>query len=205
MFPIPSYPGECSGLILAGTYIWAHSQFGIALLVPSLVLSPSIPLGYAALNFKDLLPFNPGTALSPNRPQVLALRGLASAGAAIVGTALLNAWIRQSPSKGWERMAGNKWSGAVFVADVAGMVFAAVYVAAREEWRWRVVIPIWAAVFFVGNGAACVYVVLCTFGTTSLQEALLVGKPVVGARWPFVNTMVGEGGHYAQLDEGLDV
>ncbi|KAI8918375.1 hypothetical protein DFJ77DRAFT_455327 [Powellomyces hirtus] len=153
-WPSATFIDIFAGFVLSIPYLIAHSPHGLPLSLPTLFLLPSIPLLYSTAFLPTFLPFAPGTALSPSRPHVLALRYTATATLAITTIAFLNAWIRQSPGVGWDVVEGNKWAGAVFVADLCGMLFTGLYVGKREEWRWRVVVPAWIAVFVFGNSFA---------------------------------------------------
>ncbi|KAJ3167674.1 hypothetical protein HDU88_002121 [Geranomyces variabilis] len=196
-----------AGSVLSAPYLFARMEQGALLAIPTLLFLPGVGLVYGAYTLSDgsTLPFNPGTALSPNRPAVLLLRGIASAAVAITALGFLNAWIRQSPKHGWEVVEDNKWAGAIFVSDMCSMMFGALYIGVREEWRWRVLLVPWTAVLFLGNSVTCLYVVLCTFGATSVQDALMVGKPIIGARWPYTIRQPGVDGHYEQLDDDLAI
>ncbi|KAJ3156138.1 hypothetical protein HDU86_004106 [Geranomyces michiganensis] len=206
-WPSATFIDTLAGSVLSAPYLFARMEQGALLAIPTLLLLPGVGLVYGAWTLSDgsTLPFNPGTALSPNRPAVLLLRGVASAAVAITALGFLNAWIRQSPKHGWEVVEDNKWAGAIFVSDMCSMMFGAMYIGVREEWRWRVLLPPWAAVLFLGNSVTCLYVVLCTFGATSVQDALMVGKPIIGARWPYAIQQSGVDGHYEQLDDDFAV
>ncbi|KAJ3183088.1 hypothetical protein HDU87_007510 [Geranomyces variabilis] len=163
-----------AGSVLSAPYLFARMEQGALLAIPTLFFLPGVGLVYGAYTLSDgsTLPFNPGTALSPNRPAVLWLRGVASAAVAITALGFLNAWMRQSPKHGWDVVEDNKW-------------FAMHQTTPMHFW--------------------CLYVVLCTFGATSVQDALMVGKPIIGARWPYTIRQPGVDGHYEQLEDDLAI
>lgn len=135
------------GTTLSAPYLFSRTEHGALLALPSLFLLPGIGLVFCArtLSNGSTLPFLPGTALSPNRSAVMALRGVAGIGGVLAALGFLNAWLRQSPKHGWDVVEDNRWAGAAFIADLSAMSFAALYVAVREEWRWRVIIVTWPA------------------------------------------------------------
>ncbi|KAJ3040548.1 hypothetical protein HDV00_010728 [Rhizophlyctis rosea] len=204
-------------LLLPYTYYLAPTPIiNIALTLLTLACSPfAILLSIHQIttsNPPSLVPFPPGTVLSPNKPSTYYLRYTSILALTLWAWSVLRAWHTSGFGVWWFGGVrdGGAWGVVTVVDDVATAVWAGCYISEREHWRWSVLGPVYVALVLAGNGFTCLYLILASLHAASIQDAVMVRRPVLGAIWPWNvggrpdDMLDGEGGAYLEIDEDLE-
>ncbi|KAI8800819.1 hypothetical protein BJ742DRAFT_61484 [Cladochytrium replicatum] len=184
-----------AGLTLTLPYfaVIGPAPFGLIICVAVFVLGNPVTMFRLALLVifssttltASLLPLAEGAGTSPNRKGVVILRTVTVAVLAVYVASVIRAFALQpNPGDGWEYIKNDEWSWLTFLDNLLGVLVAAVYVLVREQCRAVVVVPTLTLLALLGSGVTCVYVLLATVGANSIQEALLVRRPVLAKYLP---------------------
>ncbi|KAI9208143.1 uncharacterized protein BJ171DRAFT_490351 [Polychytrium aggregatum] len=182
-------------LVCLGPTPWTGTLWCILELLlgtPVLLIRGIARLALHSTVAEAIVPFAAGTATSPNRPGTVLLRWSAGLLAVVFTGVCSYALATESISVGWGFIRTHPSSLLLFALQLSGVLFTAMYIWIRERNNLWMAIPTLILLVFLGNVVTAVYVLLASIGATSVQDALLVRRSVLGRSRRF---------YYEQLDE----